>query len=396
MHWDHDDFEGYGSNFSGYGGYKYKREIIGVVSLYDKSPNEQNQDEYIVTYTSKDILEALSVLPGVLREEGDNGYFPSKELLEEYRLEAGKHSVPVIRIHKGRVPFRTTSSRHVATCAFSATEGYLKNILGRNLDNDDRDWYTCNSLVTRDGLPQDTTFTVLQQLVEPYGLGISHIQVPPNSRRFPLFNTFINSLGANPLFKADGKTTNEEAFNQLYPPVVAETLARNKGYKSVREFKKATLAEWKFEAIETPVPPYVLMVQFNTKSVGHNGGSSYHGPRAKPVKESNWLMAVKFAPTAECNRHVPLDIPEYTAFEGDKEPDWWSIKVGEKSLREYANSLKPKSPTGYVLHGPGWKYSDPDSSRRVGSEFPLTEQASPADRRAMNQWLQDILENKRD
>lgn len=61
------------------------------------------------------------------------------------------------------------------TCAYDATSEYLRTVLGVTLTTKDRDWYVGDGRVQYEGLPIDSTLTVLSELVEPYGVEIDKV-----------------------------------------------------------------------------------------------------------------------------------------------------------------------------------------------------------------------------
>ena len=124
----------------------------------------------------------------------------------------------VIYVQANYNEFRTwsRSSRNVATCLYNATSDYMKHLFGMSLDHDDQDWYSnYDNKVDSNGCKGDWTLTVVQQLIEPYNLGIKKARVEPGSMRYAEQKTFILALGANPFFMRDGVTTNLEALAKL-------------------------------------------------------------------------------------------------------------------------------------------------------------------------------------
>jgi len=246
--------------------------------------------------------------------------------------------IPNLFIKEELVPTSLSFSRSVACCAFNATNEFMKHWLGMSLDENDRKWYSSNSLVTPDGLPQINTFTVIQQLIEPYGVGIRSIQVPKNTRRFPEQVSFISALGANPFFKLDGITTNAEAYERLFPAIAQKALGLDTPLKKANH-KKETFAKWRFECVEIPSLGAIAMKQFQLQSAGHNGGSNYYGPRAKfNVGEGDqWLMAIKLDRLDNIDYLAAIELPKYKVYEGSKVYQWMSIKDNSgKTLSQIA------------------------------------------------------------
>jgi hypothetical protein len=342
-------------------GEKNKTVVWGMATLV-KSLGNKNEEEIDTYYlTERKLAEAV--------EAGDfgtvfDGLISDDE--KEIKMPPGEKNIPHLYIDVKNVPTRISKSRNVACCAYSATSEFCKHFLGFGLDNHDRSWYSRHALVTTDGLPQKNSFTVIQQLVEPYGAGISRITVPRNSRRFDEFRPFMVALGCNPYFAIDGHTTNEEALEKLNVP---------------EEHREKFLSQWRFECSDKPFAGAIIMNQFQHTSVGHNGGSNYYGPRA-PVTTGNnfqeWKMAIKIDRLENISYLRPMDIPEYEEFGGSITLDWWSIKdKSGKTLRQISDSQR-KLPVKYSGKGGegsfssqnGWKGStsgrpDPTTSSRM-------------------------------
>lgn len=238
-----------------------------------------------------------------------------------------------------------TKKRNVASCAYNATQKYLTTNFGVTFHQSDLDWYSQNNLVTLDGLPQENTLVVLQQLVEPYKFGISGVEVPRNARRFPLDNQFIQALGANPFFIADGSTSNEEAYALLYPK---ERLLQEEidTPQKIRQHKQTIFSTWKFEATDNPKSNSIGMHQFIHNALGHNGASSYIHPRQKFIMDS-WKFAITLDRLSNITYLVDMQLPKYTECPIEFEYDYFSIR-NEKGepIKKYK---KPKKEFKYNM-----------------------------------------------
>lgn len=247
--------------------------------------------------------------------------------VKEDEFPVGVNRVPLIIISPDDIPTRKSFMRMVASCAFEATNTYIERRLGGKLDNEDKDWYSRNALCNEHGLPQANTFTVLQQLVEVYGIGISNIVVPRNARIFSEYKPFLKSLGCNPFFLVDGHTTNEEALAIMFPDL--EERDNNRA---------ALLNQWKFECRDEPLKGCVMMRIFQEGVGGHNGGSTYRSPRNNS-KIDNWTMCILFDRTENINLLKPLELPDYKEYGGALEFDFLGIKVTEdgRAIRNLNN-----------------------------------------------------------
>lgn len=293
--------------------------------------------------TDKQLSDAINAASEVLEVYKD---VISSDDTDLYSMPAGANNIPNLFMKEGTIPTKRTWTRNVATCAYNATDNYIQHWLGRKLDRNDADWYARHSLVTTDGLPQEYSFTVLQQLVAPYGCGIKSIQVPKNTRRFEEHKMFIKALGANPFFTVNGFTTNEEAYQTLYPESLWIALGLDTPAKR-NEHKKGIFSKWNFECVDEPDQGAVIMKQFGLAQTGHNGGANYYGPRAaKSGTNENWLMAIKFDELSKIQYLDDMQIPEYTEYEGTTQYDWLAIRCfDKKQLREYIPKPKYGAPS---------------------------------------------------
>lgn len=312
-----------GSSYSGYGGYsgghqtgfqgqtKWKKTIYGYICVL-VNENDETYDMYPIT--SQTMIKAFEQLKGFETEWTD--FTPD----EDHELPKDWKQAFYVYIDSKNIPTTISKNRQVACCAFEATNKYMQHWLGMMLDEDDRSWYKLNSLVTSDGLPQKDSFSVIQGLIEPYGLGISSIIVPPNSRRFPEYGPFLMSLGCNPFFLADGHTTNEKALEMMFPD---ENVRNTVG----RELAKT----WRFECREEPVKGCITMVQFQETSTGHNGGSTYRGPRSTGSTtnangQRSWHMCIKVDKLTNIKYNSPMVLEPYKEYPGSSSFVFESIK----------------------------------------------------------------------
>lgn len=230
-------------------------------------------------------------------------------------------TVKCLYINLKDIPTKVSKYRSVSKCAYMATEAYIKHNIGGQFDQDDSKWYDNHFLCTPNGLPQAHTLTVLQQLTEPYEIGISRVVVPRMGRIFNEYKPFIHALGANPFFLTDNKTTNEEALIKLFP----DEALRNK-------HRDQLFSQWKFECRDEPLRKSVMMRIFSD-GPGHNGGSTYRGPRDNN-KADRWIFSIRFDKLSNIKYLKSIELPEYKEFEGFKEYDFDSIKDGDKRLIE--------------------------------------------------------------
>jgi hypothetical protein len=322
-------WQGHGRTVGG----TYRKPVWGLISVTDGPDEDAN---VLGTYyvTEKALADAID------EAEGLDVYSDKIEEDKYHKMPHNAEEIPHLIIDKANAPTYVSRRRSVATCAYNATKEFMKHWLGRELDKHDRDWYEQNSLVTSDGLPQANSFTVIQQLCEPYGVGVSNITVPRNSRRFDEHRTFMLALGANPFFQADGRTTNEEAYAQLFPEQVLTAIGIE-GDAAAAKHKKETFSGWRFECSDQPFRGAIIMRQFQTQMAGHNGGSNYYGPRDDGDFD-NWWMAIKLEDLRHLEYQKPLEIPDYEIWGGSVTFNWWGIKDETgKNLRAISKKNKP-------------------------------------------------------
>jgi hypothetical protein len=337
--------------------YKFKKTVYAIVEILegDDRLGGDNVKGYEHMVTDPTLGRGLELLA----EDGSTETYHVYDGIldpqdEDHKMPANEKNIPWIVIHADNIPKNVSKKRTVATCAYNATDTYMKHWLGMGMDHYDKDWYTLNSLVTEDGLPQANSFTVIQQLVKPYGLGVSHIYVPRNNRRFREYLPFIKSLGANPFFATDGYTTNEEALVKLFP---------NDEHKQ-NEMRDILFAQWRFECRDECPGGVIAMTQFHENSTGHNGASTYRGPRA-PGNYDKWKMALKVDRLENITYLKPVDIPEYEEYEGKKVLDLWGIRNSDgKTVRGLKNA---KTSARGSIYGNSWykKLEDDDKKKEA-------------------------------
>jgi len=363
-----------GGGYGGYGGYygntsrntprpkKYvppKKTGYAAIVMTDRTDPDFEEIKILSEYKMGEIFE---------RGNFDHWKVTLSPKDEVWKYAHGKGYIPAIAMDINDIPHRITKNRTVACCAYNATNDYMQHWLGMKLDRDDREWYKLNDMCTKDGLQQQYTFTVLHQLIEPYGLGISRILVPRNTRRFEDYHPFIASLGCNPFFLVDGSTTNEEALEKMFPD------------ESKRdEMREKMFSMWRFECADEPLKGAVTMRQFGMTSVGHNGGSNYFGPRSK-MSADGWHMSIKMDRQELITYNKPLVLPKYREYPGSSTPDFWLIKDGDgKSLRQIETEINKENREK-------WSKSSITTTKSSGSQLTLVD-PEPMDNNGDDQLL---------
>lgn len=103
-------------------------------------------------------------------------------------------------------------SRTVQCCAYEAANNFIQAMLGGKLEVGDKDWYQNHPLVEPSGLPQNVAVTLINDLVAPYGIGVSEVFLPIGS---VVAEDWKPVLGVNPLANLDNSTSDEE-YEKLF------------------------------------------------------------------------------------------------------------------------------------------------------------------------------------
>lgn len=93
-------------------------------------------------------------------------------------------------------------------CLFSSVEGYVQSMLGVKLDWSDKKFFEDHPLTGRSGVSQQNTLRVAQEIIDPYNLRISRLQVRPGTMVTGDLKQWMNVLGVNPFALADRMTPN--------------------------------------------------------------------------------------------------------------------------------------------------------------------------------------------
>jgi hypothetical protein len=228
-------------------------------------------------------------------------------------------------------------------CTFDATDSYLSARWGRKLHHSDRSWLALHPLASDDGIPTEYTLICLQQLLEPYGMGISAVRM----RRGTLAASkhvmqFATALGCNPLGLFDHQTSNAEAAEKFdVTPEKAKQL-------------------WRFEFADEPLPGCTIVCERGvTSQAGSNGFTTgYAGGHARYLaprdRFGNWVLSLQFAPLETISYDTPVILPEYVERKGEATLDLGGV-------------LQPDSDKKVAVKVNGW-YKDPDEAAAAEEE----------------------------
>lgn len=173
-------------------------------------------------------------------------------------------------------------------CTIDATNGYLQAMHGVKLSQDDYTWAAFHPYATPTGVPASYTPTVIQELLEPYGFGVTHV-------RYPTGETFVDEtelqawqrvLGVNPMGQVDRATDN-----------AAFAAASGMPLELVNDM-------FRFEyCVDAYVPGIVGETGSTVVTSGSRGGHArYVAPRDT---HGTWGVALRVAPVAHCRFLCP-------------------------------------------------------------------------------------------
>jgi hypothetical protein len=228
--------------------------------------------------------------------------------------------------------FKKAGYRQVAVCGYNGTNGFLGHLLGVQLDRDDEDWYKGHVSTDRHGILLTWIPTVLDQLVEPYGIGVSRIRFKKGEYAdYVDFAAWRASLGVNPLAIAEGPTKTNEDWAAVSGLPIEEVDA-----------------EYRIDFGPRPFQPCTVACVYAGGDFGH---VSYGGPRT--VVPPHWQIAVQFARRDTILYHVPLELTPYQGKDDEYEIDWLETrdKDGNLYVERYQNKGARK---GSTVVGPGW------------------------------------------
>lgn len=242
----------------------------------------------------------------LLRANGDRMKFTLKYMDREYYDVAKQHFPHTedevhIPEHFATLTYGTPP---FSPCVYTATTDYLQARWGRKLDDSDRAWLGSHPYAADGGVPREYMPTCVQQMLEPYGMGVSRINIRRGILMIPgsLFDWLL-SLGCNPFAMTDHQTTNAEAAEKLGIPLA--------------EANKM----WRVEFTEQPLPCSITGEQNfsvptgQTVKVGDKGGHArYLPPRGY---FNDWFISCQLDTLERIEYFVPTPNPEYVPRRGD-------------------------------------------------------------------------------
>jgi hypothetical protein len=196
-------------------------------------------------------------------------------------------------------------------CVFNASEDYLQSMWGRKLHSSDQTWLSLHPYATEGGIPAEYMATAINQMVEPYGFGVSEVRY---RKGLLLMGDdaagWLQALGCNPLGMMDHSTTNQEAMAKL-----------SMDAKLAGEL-------WRAEFHDDPLPGSIIGERGWSDGKGVTTGSfgghaRYLAPRATA---GNWVVSVRLLPLKEITYMTPPPNPEYVPRKGPETFTLSSVK----------------------------------------------------------------------
>jgi hypothetical protein len=229
----------------------------------------------------------------------------------------------------------TKGHKSVQCCAFDATNEYMSSVLGCRLSHDDRNWFVYHPDVTSEGLPMGHTFGIINELVRPYGIGISKIYMRKRSTLSADAREWMEVLGVNPKSVVDRDCSNEEYLDLIS--------ANN---PNVKEAMRSTIDDFRFEFVDKiPMGSYIIFRSWNDTGVSPGGGHAmYVGPRGD---YSGFIVAIQLDRNPKY--HKTPSSKDYSDVEYLELDFWNSLSNEGKKFNEYNNVVSYRN----------YKYSPP-------------------------------------
>ena len=186
--------------------------------------------------------------------------------------------VAVFTISKDQTKYKvSTATRTVQYCCYDATNDFMSKMLGKSLCSSDKDWFRDNPCVTSSGPGIHHMITVLNDLVAPYGIGVSKVYYPKLRSVSEDTKEWVTTLGVNPKAELDRDCSNEEYLEIL-----------SGGNKEIKDSFSSMTKDWNFEFVDSPPHGSYVLFRGGNNSLGH---TIYSGPREKI---GDFVMAIQF------------------------------------------------------------------------------------------------------
>lgn len=217
-------------------------------------------------------------------------------------------------------------------CNFTAVKEYCESLLGIKLSEHDREFFVNHPLVEIDGVPMMDTLRVTQELIAPYGLGISRVQMTPGMTAKGDLAQWRRVLGTNVLALTDKATTNAQFAEQSGLPVPeAED-------------------QYRFEHTTKALSPAVccgIMSGNNSAVTGLSGGHAHFAPPRQKmsgtmlsfqidrIEKVRWLREPVFAEVSAPDSAQPKTVTKFVLYR-------WNLKAHPYKVYDYRSSTADK------------------------------------------------------
>lgn len=229
------------------------------------------------------------------------------------------------------IQWKAKSGKTVAMCAFNASMGFISCNLGKRLDGADEAWYKAIPQTHAEGLREGATFDVIQELVRPYGIGISEIWVRSDKFLNPDLDKWREYLPANPLFNFSDPNGNSAGLTDK------EALANPLADMFVDE--KDTWRMHRIKGHESLDGPLIYM-RGGASAAGGGGHATYIGPR---WSDKNFDYAIRLDHLSNIN-YIKVPDPIDTTVEMDINlPESYLVKSTDGNVK--VKDLYPKGVT---------------------------------------------------
>lgn len=256
----------------------------------------------------------------------------------EYEIRKNADGKPCVLVHipPEHAAWRKTS-KHVATCAFAGTDEYLKHVLGMSLHGSDREWYVDHPLTETGGLPAQHTITLLNDLVRPWGLGVSRVWMRKGHIDWPEHGAWKDVLGCNDMAYADNETSDEEFVREMLSSIQEDTPEEQR--EALRQWAADQVQNVRFSYVkDLPSAPMVIFEGGYTSKYASGGGhASFRAPRSG--KGDNWGLAVQFDRLENCRRLV--EPPSLDVLDGER-AEHLTLDVRQCKIRDGSAKLESK------------------------------------------------------
>lgn len=249
---------------------------------------------------------------------------------KEYRTSEDQPCI-VVNIQPENAIWKRSHGKTVACCAFTATNEFLKFVLGGSLHSSDQTWYTNHPLTEAAGLPAAHTITLLNDLVKPWGIGVSRVWIRAAHIDWDEHHEWCKVLGCNPMAVGDQESTNEQ-YVQTQLNFAREAKATEEQLAEYEAQLREEVKGFRLEYVPADSLPRLPMVLceggYNSQYASGGGHASFSSPRMH--KGSRWGIALQFDRLENCVRHAePPTTDTGEEIQENLDLDWRQSRCGD-------------------------------------------------------------------